>query len=283
MSHTELRVERAPTGSIDEVAITWVGNATVLLEVAGMRVLTDPNFLHQGEHAKLGGGLRSRRLKEPSHQVADLLPLDLIVLSHHHGDHWDEVADRDLPRDLPIVTTAHAARKLARSGFDRTLALDVWEQVEVTGAGGRLTVTALPAKHAPQPLQAILPPVIGTMLDVCTDAGSLRIYVSGDTLLHDALREIPVRFPGTDVALLHLGGTRILGILLTMDGEQGAEALSIVDPEVAIPIHHEEYTVMRSPLRDFDAAVECRRLRTTIHHMERGERFERRLHPAAAG
>ena len=88
--------------------LRFVGTATVLLRLGGFTLLTDPNFLHQGEHAPLGGGLRSKRLTEPAMQVADLPPLDLIVLSHHHGDHFDERAARDLPKDVPIVTTAHA-------------------------------------------------------------------------------------------------------------------------------------------------------------------------------
>src|SRR3546814_1853301 len=63
-----------------------------------------------------------------------------------------------------------------------------------------------------------------SMLDVSAGGAHARIYVSGDTLLHDQLHEIPRRYPDIDLALVHLGGTRILGILLTMDGEQGARS-----------------------------------------------------------
>ncbi|MCU1370993.1 MAG: hypothetical protein JWO77_2187 [Ilumatobacteraceae bacterium] len=256
-----------------EVRITWIGNATVLLEAGGLRLLTDPNFLHKGDHAKLGGGLRSKRLHEPTAQVADLLPLDVILLSHHHGDHWDEIADRDVPKDVQIVTTAHAAGKLRKAGFTRVRVLDTWDKVTLRRGSTELDVTALPGKHAPQPLAAIMPPVMGSMLDLRVGTGRCRIYVSGDTLMHDRLREIPERYPDIDLALVHLGGTRVLGILLTMDGEQGAEALELLDPDAAIPIHYEEYTVMKSPLRDFDAAVEWRRLRTQIHRLDRGDTF----------
>ena len=263
----------APTSHPAEGRITWIGNATVLLEAAGLRILTDPNFLHQGDHAKLGGGLRSKRLHEPAAQVADLLPLDLIVLSHHHGDHWDEIADRDVPKDVRIVTTAHAAKKLRRSGFTRIDVLGTWDSVTVRRGATTLEVTALPGKHAPQPLAAVMPPVMGSMLDLHVGGEHCRIYVSGDTLMHDRLHEIPERYPDIDLALVHLGGTRVLGILLTMDGEQGAEALEVLDPDAAIPIHYEEYTVMKSPLRDFDAAVARRGLPTQIHRLDRGDTF----------
>src|SRR3546814_794818 len=164
MARHQLTLPDGTASPMRDARVTWVGNATVLLEVAGFRLLTDPNFLHQGDHAKLGGGLRSRRLAEPAFQIAELLPLDLVVLSHHHGDHWDEVADRDIPKDVPIATTAHAARKLGKAGFERTYVLDTWEQVEVTKGDVRITITSLPGKHAPQPLQAVLPPVMGSKI-----------------------------------------------------------------------------------------------------------------------
>ena len=67
-------VELGPSGdpSTDEGELRFIGTATVLLRCDGFTVLTDPNFLHQGQHAKLGYGLRSRRLTEPAAQVADL-------------------------------------------------------------------------------------------------------------------------------------------------------------------------------------------------------------------
>src|SRR3954470_3652057 len=102
---------------VDDVQVTFIGTATVLLRVAGMTFLTDPNFLHQGEHAPLGGGLRSRRLTNPAIELDELPALDFVLLSHHHGDHFDPVVIERLPKDLPIVTTGHAARKLARHGF----------------------------------------------------------------------------------------------------------------------------------------------------------------------
>jgi L-ascorbate metabolism protein UlaG (beta-lactamase superfamily) len=115
---------------------------------------------------------------------------------------------------------------------------------------------------------------MGSMLDFRAGGAAYRIYVSGDTLLHDRLKEIPERHPDIDLALLHLGGTRVLGILLTMDGEQGAAALDLVDPDEAIPIHYEEYTVMKSPLADFEQAVARRNLRTKVHTLARGERYD---------
>ena len=89
----------------NDVQITFVGTATVLLRHAGFTILTDPNFLHAGEQAYLGLGLRSRRLTNPGIEMEDLPPLDFIVLSHHHGDHFDQVVADRLDKDVPIVTS----------------------------------------------------------------------------------------------------------------------------------------------------------------------------------
>jgi L-ascorbate metabolism protein UlaG (beta-lactamase superfamily) len=101
----------------------------------------------------------------------------------------------------------------------------------------------------------------------------LRMYVTGDTLVIDALREIPRRYPDIDLALLHLGGTRVLGILMTMDAEQGVELLQIVKPKRAIPIHYNDYDVFKSPVSEFRQAVEAAGLADRVHYLSHGETY----------
>lgn len=85
----------------------------------------------------------------------------------------------------------------------------------------------------------------------------LRLYVSGDTLPYEGLAEIATRFPAADLAVLHLGGTRLPGgFVVTMDGAQGAELARQLAPEKILPVHYGDYTVMRSPLSAFLAEAE---------------------------
>jgi L-ascorbate metabolism protein UlaG (beta-lactamase superfamily) len=256
-----------------EGELLFIGTATVLLRFGGFTVLTDPNFLHQGEHAPLGGGLRSRRLTEPAMAVEELPPLDVVVLSHHHGDHFDHRAAEGLPRDVPIVTTAHAARKLGKQGFTNARPLATWEHQDLRRRDRTLRITATPGRHAPGALDAVMPPVMGSVLEYGDDQDAdLRIYITGDTLVHDRLRDIPRRYPDLHLALLHLGGTKVLGVTLTMDAEQGVEALRIVRPRHAVPIHYDDYTVFKSPLADFVRALEAADdVQTELHVLDRGE------------
>jgi L-ascorbate metabolism protein UlaG (beta-lactamase superfamily) len=257
----------------DEASLTFIGTATVLLRLPGFTVLTDPNFLHRGEAAYLGLGLRSKRRTEPAMGIGDLPPLDAVVLSHHHGDHFDRIAARELNKDLPIVTEPASARKLEQQGFRRPVALHTWQEQRLVRRDDELRITSVPGKHAPEPLARLLPSVMGSVLDLFR-AGRhvLRLYITGDTLFHDRLAEIPQRLPGIDLCLIHLGGTKVAGILLTMDGAQGVRALQVVRPRTATPIHYDDYGVFRSPLSDFRAAVaSASSLATEIRYVDRGD------------
>ncbi|MGR6974733.1 MBL fold metallo-hydrolase [Streptomyces cynarae] len=244
----------------DAVEIHFIGNATVLLRYGELTLLTDPNFLHRGEYAYLGYGLVSRRLTEPALDAAALPRLDAVVLSHLHGDHWDRRARRHLDRSLPVVTTPHAARRLRTvHGFRRAGGLRTWQSCTLRHGDDQVRITALPGRHAGHPvLRRLLPPVMGSMLEFGPPRCPvrLRLYVSGDTLLFDGLDAIAQRFPAADLAVLHLGGTLLPGgFLVTMDGAQGAELARRLQPRLLLPVHYGDYTVMRSPLADFLAAI----------------------------
>jgi L-ascorbate metabolism protein UlaG (beta-lactamase superfamily) len=267
----------AESPDVDSGEITFIGTATVLLRYAGFTIVTDPNFLHRGEHAYIGLGLRTRRLTQPAMSIAELPPIDFVVLSHHHGDHFDQRSAAELDKDLPIITEPHGARKLTSQGFRRPIALSTWQTQAVVRGDVAVRVTALPGKHAPQPLGSLIPPVMGSMLEFSRRGEvQLRCYVTGDTLLHDGIDEIARRYPDIDLGLLHLGGTRVAGILLTMNADQGIRLLQIVRPRAAIPIHYNDYTVFKEPREVFERAVAAASLATEVHYLDHGDthRFE---------
>src|SRR5690242_11161958 len=119
----ELSGSVEPNESSDQGSVFFIVNATVLIRVAGFTILTDPTFIHMHEQVSIGYGLHATRLTNPAMDIGDLPPLDLVLLSHFHGDHFDQVAERDLDRSVPIVTTSHAATELQRRGFGNSHAL----------------------------------------------------------------------------------------------------------------------------------------------------------------
>jgi L-ascorbate metabolism protein UlaG (beta-lactamase superfamily) len=256
--------------------ILFIGTATVLLRYAGFTILTDPNFLHKGEHVHLHYGIRSARRTNPAMEMEELPQLDLIVLSHMHEDHFDRVVEQKLDKNLPIITTPHAAAKLKQKGFKATQALDTWETLTVVKGDNLLSISAMPGRHGPGLLNALLPPVMGSMLEFQNSRKETkyRLYITGDTLLYEQLQQIPQRYPDIDLALLHLGGTKIFGILLTMDAAQGVQAIQIIAPHVAIPIHYNDYTVFKSPLEDFMKAVTAAGLETQVQYLSHGETYK---------
>jgi L-ascorbate metabolism protein UlaG (beta-lactamase superfamily) len=118
--------------------ITYIGHATLLLELAGVRVLTDPNF-----ESKLGRFLP--RVSPPGIPLEALPPLDVLLLTHAHADHLSFKSLRRLPHDIPLYAPPSVAHWLTRKGYPHAVALDAGECATV--GGGRLRIYAGRATH----------------------------------------------------------------------------------------------------------------------------------------
>ena len=275
-------------------SIFFIGNATVLIKYAGFTILTDPTFIHMHEKVPLGYGLDTTRLTNPAMEINQLPPLDLVLLSHFHGDHFDQVAIHELDKSLPIVTNSHAVDELSIRGFTNTKKLDTWENITFTKKDNEdnndveLQITAMPGRHGPFPVSMFLPKVMGTILDFKrkddrNESNSknkshngnqlFRIYITGDTMVFDDIKEIPKRYPNVDLALLHLGGTTIMGIMLTMDAKEGLEMVNIINPKRAIPIHYNDYDVFKSPIEDFQAKIKEAGIEGNVFYLNHGETY----------
>jgi L-ascorbate metabolism protein UlaG (beta-lactamase superfamily) len=274
-------------------SVFFIGNATVLIKYAGFTILTDPTFIHMHEKVPLGYGLDTTRLTNPAMEINQLPPLDLVLLSHFHGDHFDQVAIRELDKLLPIVSNSHAVDELSIRGFTNTKKLDTWENITFTKKDNNnndveLQITAMPGRHGPFPVAMFLPKVMGSILDFkikgySNDSNSnnnshnnnqlFRIYITGDTMVFDDIKEIPKRYPNVDLALLHLGGTTIMGIMLTMDAKEGLEMFNIINPKKVIPIHYNDYDVFKSPIEDFQAKVKEAGIEDHVFYLKHGETY----------
>ena len=110
---------------------------------------------------------------------------------------------------------------------------------------------------------------------------SYRFYISGDTLMVDELKKIPEVYTDQkiDLMLIHLGGTTVPSphiplLMVTMDAKQGLQLLQLIQPDVAIPIHYDDYDVFLSPLSDFKRAVEEAGLSDKVVYLDRKEKYD---------
>jgi L-ascorbate metabolism protein UlaG (beta-lactamase superfamily) len=114
---------------------------------------------------------------------------------------------------------------------------------------------------------------MGSLLELVDDGRpAVRVYVTGDTMLHPGLDEIARRHPDIDCAVLHLGGTTLPGgFVVTMTGADGVECLRRIQPRAAVPVHYDDYGVFRSGLDDFVAALSAADLDVDLRMAGRGE------------
>ncbi|GAB4079950.1 MBL fold metallo-hydrolase [Modestobacter muralis] len=219
--------------------LTHVGGPTLLIEVAGWRILTDPTFDPPGRRYDFGWGTGSRKVAGPALQPAELLPVDVVLLTHdHHADNLDDAGRAFLPSVPVVVTTASGGRRLGARG------LAPWETT-VLSAPGRpdVEVTATPARHGPPLSRPVAGDVVGFSLRwEGQDDGVL--WISGDTVPFAGLREVAERLR-VDVAVLHLGGVRfpVTGPLrYSMTGRQAARLTAQLDARVVVPVHYEGWS-----------------------------------------
>ncbi len=172
-----------------------------------------------------------------------------------------------------MLTTPAAARRLRRWGFAGSVGLETWDETELVSDGWSLRVTSVPGEHAPAIARPLLPSVMGSVLELRRDDGPVhRTYISGDTLFRPWLRDVVGRTGPLDAAMVHLGGTRVLGLLVTMDATQGADLVDLLDPALTVPVHHEDYGVFRSRVSDFTDELVRRGDRRRVRVVARGER-----------
>lgn len=87
------------------------------------------------------------------------------------------------------------------------------------------------------------------------------------------MQDIPRQFPDIDIALLHLGGTRVMGLYVTMDAAQGLELTRMIDADVTLPIHYNDYDAFKSPIEDYIKAVKEAGLEDKVFVLRHGDTY----------
>ncbi|MFF3846776.1 MBL fold metallo-hydrolase [Streptomyces sp. NPDC002328] len=224
------------------IRVTHIGGPTVLIEAAGLRLLTDPTFDPPGRRYSFGVGTSSRKTAGPALGPEELPPIDAVLLTHdHHADNLDTAGRALLPEAGVVLTTPSGARRLG--GTARGLA--PWTSLRLEPAPGRpaIEVTATPARHGP-PLSG---PLVGEVTGFALRWEGQRhgvLWISGDTVLYGGVREVARRLT-VGTALLHLGGVGfpLTGpVRYTLTAKRAVRLCRALRPHTVLPVHYEGWS-----------------------------------------
>jgi len=202
------------TGPAADITVTRIAHASVLLELGGLRILTDPWFSETSSY----------RHGEPLGIALENLPkLDLVIASHGHYDHFDIETFAAYPdKAVPMVVGPDMVEKARAVGFTHVRELKVWESARI----GELTVTACPGSHGVDEVTFML------------QAHGSTVYFGGDSRLIPEMQEIPQRFPSVQLALLAINGLHAMGKQMVMSADEAARLAGMLRAEAVVPMHY---------------------------------------------
>jgi L-ascorbate metabolism protein UlaG (beta-lactamase superfamily) len=216
--------------------IKFVGHATFLITLSdGTVILFDPWFG--------GGGFGTHRMIQPALKQESLSRCDVILASHAHDDHFDNEAIKLAKRlNSTIIGPSEVGSKAERGGVskEKIRILDEKDDCEING----LNIHGVPAYHPGEALGIILE----------TDDGV--IYHSGDTILFDELINTLSDYK-IDVALVTIGGLKIVFRKLMMDYMDAAKLVAEIKPKFAVPMHYRTFRGINVDPMKFQGAVKA--------------------------
>jgi L-ascorbate metabolism protein UlaG (beta-lactamase superfamily) len=278
LAHAAPRVE-AEIGQFrqeDFEGIMWVGHATTLIRLAGVNVLTDPLWGEPSSyHCRL----------VPQAVPVDRLPvLDAVLISHGHREHLDLPTLKQLSRDALYCVPLGLGKVLRKRAKQNTLVeFDWWQSHEVRPG---VTVTLVPAHHWSR--RGLFDQNKALWGGWIIESGETRVYYAGDTALAPVLKEIGLRFPGIDYAILPVGAYEPRWYMKTMHMNPSDAVLAFADlrAQFLIPVHWGTLQLGDEPPGEAPVALrrEARKLgipRRALRVLAVGETVTIR-HPAAA-
>jgi L-ascorbate metabolism protein UlaG (beta-lactamase superfamily) len=255
-------VPPSPAAKQTGIAITWLGHATVLIEIDGMRILSDPVL-----RGRIGPLIRiaPRALLDG--------PVDCVLLSHLHADHTDLPSLRTLKRSGPVLAPHPARAWLSARAVRDVREMRPGTEIQI----GSVRIAATTAKHDPRrrPFGPNARPV-GYVIR----GASASVYFAGDTDLFLDMAELR---GSVNVALLPVWGWGPSIGPGHLDPQGAAAAVALIAPDVAIPIHWGTFALPRPvkrladpsrPAREFQALTERYAPSTEVRVLNPGERTE---------
>ena len=215
--------------------ITLIGGPTALLEIGGLRLLTDPTFDPAGSSATYGPVTLTKTMG-PAANEASLEPIDAVLLSHdQHYDNLDHAGRAFLPRAGRVLTTPAGASRLGGNAHG----LAPWEETQLAAHPGVLYVSSTPARHGPPGIEPVSGDVTGFVLR-WSERPEDGVYVTGDTVWYEGVAEVAKRF-SIKAVVLHGGAATVKArgpFHLTMNHEDAIATAKAFPQARIFPVHH---------------------------------------------
>lgn len=244
----------------EEIKIKYIGGPTALLEVGGLRFLTDPTFDPKGSDYKTNV-YTLHKLADPAVDSVHIGKVDYVLLSHdHHFDNLDNEGRHFLSATDTVYTTIAGAERLGGNA----VGLANWQTTEVATRDGRiLTITGTPCRHGP--VNGDRGPVTGFVLQF-KDENKGAVYVSGDTVWYEGVVEVGRRFD-IGLAILFLGAAVVPEVgahHLTMTVDEAVKAAQYFNHAQIVPLHFEGWAHFTQSHEDIENAFKNAGLRDRL-------------------
>jgi L-ascorbate metabolism protein UlaG (beta-lactamase superfamily) len=248
----------------NDITLTLIGGPTVLIEIAGFRLLTDPTFDAPQDY--LTGAVPLFKTTGPAIDPDALGRIDAVLLSHdQHLDNLDHAGRAFLPKAGTTFVTPVGAARLG----GKAKGLAPWESATLEGADGqKLIITATPARHGPHGFEPISGDVAGFLIGIAAPGDA--IWFSGDTVWYDGLRAIAERFDPR-LLLLNAGSAEPRGRFhVTMDSNDVIETAAAFPNAKIAAIHNEGWAHFKETAADLEQAFAAVGVGERLVGLERG-------------
>jgi len=222
--------------------VTWIGHSTTLIEMDGLKILTDPVF---GERASPFKDFGPKRFQPAAISIADLPHLDVVVISHDHYDHLDMGSIKALKEKTDLfVMPLDVGTHLRHWGVEaeKIIELDWWDETVVAGS---VRLIATPARHFSGRGMSDKNKTLWASWVIANQSHSL--FFSGDTGMQEAFSEIGQRFGPFDLAMIENGAYDPAWPNVHMSPEETVEAAVMLGAKRLMPIHWGTFDLANHP------------------------------------
>ncbi|MCV2403212.1 MBL fold metallo-hydrolase [Marinomonas sp. C2222] len=244
-----------------QLDIKWLGGPTLLIEFGTIQLLTDP-MLGQGDKAfKMADPNENFDLsKGPTikdHARIGALPdfnqgnIDVVLIGHTHEDHFDQVAQKELSKTLPLISPESDATLIKGLGFSNHIPLTWGKSWDVSEGDYHIKITAIPAYHTENhALEEVIGHGNGYWLEFTHQDWKRSVYWMGDSFLTPELLSLLTKYDNPDLFIPHVGRVGTTGPLgqLSMGADDVIDAIKYLKPKRTLPSHHSTYALYLEPI-----------------------------------